>query len=123
MKISNFKFNDKVGIYIVSVLIIFVTASTEYDARTAIFLIFKATVFCLSMMFPILLSAKLSTIGTSSVVGLDHLFRLDAAALIFCVIQVTLWIIGYSELQLYILGIGTALLIITFFMFIFVRRF
>lgn len=109
------------GLYLLPILLIFVVASVEFDLLTAFYLILKLAAFSLSLMFPIIVSAKLSTFNLKNSSKLNKLLRIDRGAFIFVSIQVVLWFVDLHQLQLYIVGIAIALFIITLLIFLIIR--
>jgi hypothetical protein len=89
----------------------------------AIEIILKMGAFCLSMLLPILLSAKLAAFGMSATETSEKLLRLDLAGLLFISVQCILWIVGLHELQLYIASIAIGLFVVTLLIFIAIRFF
>jgi hypothetical protein len=109
--------------YLAIVLLLFIVASVEYNMSVAIEIILKMGAFCLSMLLPILLSAKLAAFGMSATETSEKLLRLDLAGLLFISVQCILWIVGLHELQLYIASIAIGLFVVTLLIFIAIRFF
>ncbi len=119
MKIKHFTKNS--AAYVLSILLIFVVATIEYNVLTAIELILKLIAFFLSMLLPIGLSARLSTFNFPSSNSIDKLLRLDIATIAFTGVQAALWIMNLYQLQLYIAVAAIALFLITLFVFLVIR--
>lgn len=110
------------AIYILPILLIFLVATVEYNALTAIDLILKLIAFGLSMILPISSSARLSTFSFSGSSGkIEKFLRLDIAAFIFASVQFMLWLAGLHQIQMYIAGTAVTLFIVTLLIFLIIR--
>lgn len=114
---------NKYAIYVLPLILIFVVATIEYNLETAIDLVLKLIVFCLSMLLPVVLSARVSTFSFSSSNKSSELLRLDLSAFVFCAVQIVLWGMGMHQLQLYIIGVAIALFVVTLLIFLVIRYF
>jgi hypothetical protein len=113
---------NKYKVYLIAIFLLFIVATIEYDTLFATGLTLKISVFCLSMIFPMSLSANLATFTLSMPKASKKIIMpLDISAYLFIIAQLVLWIMGLYQLQLYILSISIVLFIVTLVIFLFIR--
>lgn len=111
------------GPYSIGLLLLFVVASIEHSLAIAIELVLKVVAFCLSLLFPVMLSARLATLEFSKAGGPEKILRLDIAICTFIAIQVLLWAMDLYQLQWYIITISLAVFVVTLLIFFTVRKY
>lgn len=119
----NSKLLSKYAAYVLPIMLIFIVATIEYNLETAVNLVLKLIAFCLSMLLPIILSARVSTFSFSDSNSPSRFLRTDLSSFIFCAIQTVLWGMGMHQLQLYIIGVAIALFVVVLFIFLAIRYF